>query len=579
MHENFLRYPPILAPKKEAKEEPKKEPNKIGINMKEQIQQIILSAFDKAIEKGNLKSPNTSQPVIEKPRQESHGDFSTNIAMVSASIQKMAPARIAKILVDHMDDPNHMIERTEIAGPGFINFYLTPDAWIAKLKDIHKQGAHYGSSNMGNNESVLVEFVSANPTGPLHIGHGRGAAVGDSIASILSFSGYDVQREYYINDSGRQIHTLGRSVYLRYCELMGQSVDYPEDCYQGEYIRELAQQEKDNLQNLKEDEAIAACAKKAAHIILEGIKTDLKDFRVTFNHWFSEQSLYDSGKIRQTFQWARENDLTYDKDGAVWFRTESWGDEKDRVICKKDGQNTYFASDIAYHKDKFDRGFRRLIEVWGADHHGYIERLSAAIESFGKKRDQFDVILVQLVNLLRNGEPVAMSTRAGKFVTLKDVVDEVGPDACRFLFLMRHHDSQLDFDLELAKKQTNDNPVYYVQYVHARISSILRKSSGKVMDDTCDTVDALNTSDDLRLIKALTEFPETVMTSAARLEPHRIAYYLTHLASLFHNYYNQNRVLSDDPALTTARLYLIKAVQTVIRNGLSLLGVSAPESM
>jgi arginyl-tRNA synthetase len=568
-----------LAPKKEAKEEPKKEPNKIGINMKEQIQQIILSAFDKAIEKGNLKSPNTSQPVIEKPRQESHGDFSTNIAMVSASIQKMAPARIAKILVDHMDDPNHMIERTEIAGPGFINFYLTSDAWIAKLKDIHKQGAHYGSSNMGNNESVLVEFVSANPTGPLHIGHGRGAAVGDSIASILSFSGYDVQREYYINDSGRQIHTLGRSVYLRYCELMGQSVDYPEDCYQGEYIRELAQQEKDNLQNLKEDEAIAACAKKAAHIILEGIKTDLKDFRVTFNHWFSEQSLYDSGKIRQTFQWARENDLTYDKDGAVWFRTESWGDEKDRVICKKDGQNTYFASDIAYHKDKFDRGFRRLIEVWGADHHGYIERLSAAIESFGKKRDQFDVILVQLVNLLRNGEPVAMSTRAGKFVTLKDVVDEVGPDACRFLFLMRHHDSQLDFDLELAKKQTNDNPVYYVQYVHARISSILRKSSGKVMDDTCDTVDALNTSDDLRLIKALTEFPETVMTSAARLEPHRIAYYLTHLASLFHNYYNQNRVLSDDPALTTARLYLIKAVQTVIRNGLSLLGVSAPESM
>jgi arginyl-tRNA synthetase len=568
-----------LAPKKEPKEEPKKEPNKIGINMKEQIQQIILSAFDKAIEKGNLKSPNTSQPVIEKPRQESHGDFSTNIAMVSASIQKMAPARIAKILVDHMDDPNHMIERTEIAGPGFINFYLTPDAWIAKLKDIHKQGAHYGSSNMGNNESVLVEFVSANPTGPLHIGHGRGAAVGDSIASILSFSGYDVQREYYINDSGRQIHTLGRSVYLRYCELMGQSVDYPEDCYQGEYIRELAQQEKDNLQNLKEDEAIAACAKKAAHIILEGIKTDLKDFRVTFNHWFSEQSLYDSGKIRQTFQWARENDLTYDKDGAVWFRTESWGDEKDRVICKKDGQNTYFASDIAYHKDKFDRGFRRLIEVWGADHHGYIERLSAAIESFGKKRDQFDVILVQLVNLLRNGEPVAMSTRAGKFVTLKDVVDEVGPDACRFLFLMRHHDSQLDFDLELAKKQTNDNPVYYVQYVHARISSILRKSSGKVMDDTCDTVDALNTSDDLRLIKALTEFPETVMTSAARLEPHRIAYYLTHLASLFHNYYNQNRVLSDDPALTTARLYLIKAVQTVIRNGLSLLGVSAPESM
>jgi arginyl-tRNA synthetase len=545
--------------------------------MKEQLQNIIQFAFNKAIEKGDLKSPNKSQPVIEKPRQESHGDFSTNIAMVSASIQKMAPAKIAKILMDNMDDPNHIIAKTEIAGPGFINFYLTPDAWLAKLKNIHAQGEHYGRSNMGNNEPVLIEFVSANPTGPLHIGHGRGAAVGDSIASILSFSGYDVQKEYYINDSGRQIHTLGRSVYLRYCELMGQSVDYPDDCYQGDYIKELAQQEKDTLQHMDADEAISTCAKKAAHIILDGIKSDLNDFRVTFHSWFSEQSLYDSGKIQKTFQWARENDLTYDKDGAVWFRTESWGDEKDRVICKKDGQNTYFASDIAYHKDKFDRGFCRLIEVWGADHHGYIERLSAAIESFGKKRDQFDVILVQLVNLLRNGEPVAMSTRAGEFVTLKDVVDEVGPDACRFLFLMRHHDSPLDFDLELAKKQTNDNPVYYVQYVHARISSILKKAS---IEADCDTLHILNTSeDDLRLIKSLSEFPETVMTTAARLEPHRIAYYLTHLASLFHNYYNQNRVLSDDESMTKARLYLVKAIQTVIRNGLTLLGVRAPESM
>jgi len=551
----------------------------IGTNMKQQLENIILSAFNKAIEKGDLKSPNKAQPVIEKPRQESHGDFSTNIAMASASIQKMAPGKIAGILVENIDDPNRIIEKTEIAGPGFINFYLTSDAWLSKLNSIHKQRERYGSSNLGNNEPVLVEFVSANPTGPLHIGHGRGAAVGDSIASILSFSGYDVKREYYINDSGRQIHTLGRSVYLRYCELLGQSIEYPTDCYQGDYIRELAQQEKDALQNMEADEAIPACAKKAAHQILDGIKSDLIDFRVTFDNWFSEQSLYDSGKIKNTFQWARKNDLTYDKDGAVWFRTESWGDEKDRVICKKDGQNTYFASDIAYHKDKFDRGFRRLIEVWGADHHGYIERLSAAIESFGKKRDQFDVVLVQLVNLLRNGEPVAMSTRAGEFVTLKDVVEEVGTDACRFLFLMRHHDSPLDFDLELAKKQSNDNPVYYVQYVHARISSILKKASQENMDNTCDTLNALNTSDDLRLIKSLTEFPETVKTSAIRLEPHRVAYYLTHLASLFHTYYNQNRVLSDDQSLTNARLFLVKAVQTVIRNGLTLLGVNAPESM
>jgi len=547
--------------------------------MKQQLETIILSAYRKAVEKGDLKLPNQTQPVIEKPRQESHGDFSTNIALVSASLQKMAPAKIAGILVDNMDDPNHLIEKTEIAGPGFINFYLTPTAWFSKLNMIHKQGDRYGHSNLGNNEPVLIEFVSANPTGPLHIGHGRGAAVGDSIANILSFCGYDVKREYYINDSGRQIHTLGRSVYLRYCERMGQKIDYPQDCYQGDYIRELAEQEKDVLQQLESDEAISMCANKAAHQILEGIKSDLTDFRVTFDHWFSEQSLYDSGKIEQTFQWAREKKLTYDKDGAVWFRTESWGDEKDRVVCKKDGQNTYFASDIAYHKDKFDRGFSRLIEVWGADHHGYIERLSAAIESFGKKRDQFDVILVQLVNLLRNGEPVAMSTRAGKFITLKDVVDEVGPDACRFLFLMRHHDSPLDFDLELAKKQTNDNPVYYVQYVHARISSILKKALQENIGDTCHSLSHLNTAADLRLIKALTEFPETVSASAIRLEPHRVAYYLTHLASLFHTYYNQNRVLSDDKSLTRARLYLIKAVQTVIRNGLTLLGVSAPESM
>ena len=547
--------------------------------MKKQLEKIMLSAFNKAVEKGVLKAPYASQAVIEKPRQESHGDFSTNVALVSASIQKMAPAKIARILVDNIDDASHLIAKTEIAGPGFINFYLTSDAWIYKLKDIHAQGNSYGSSNQGNNKSVLVEFVSANPTGPLHIGHGRGAAVGDTIASILSFSGYDVQREYYINDSGRQIHTLGRSVYLRYCELMGQTTDYPDDCYQGDYIRDLAQQEIDTLENLNADDAISICAKKASSQILEGIKSDLTDFRVTFNNWFSEQSLYDSGKIENTFQWAREKNLTYDKDGAVWFRTEAWGDEKDRVVCRKNGQNTYFASDIAYHKDKFDRGFHRLIEVWGADHHGYIERLSAAIESFGKKRDQFDVILVQLVNLLRNGEPVAMSTRAGKFVTLKDVVDEVGPDACRFLFLMRDHDSPLDFDLELAKKQSNDNPVYYVQYVHARISSILNKASLEHMDDISETLKALNKTDDLRLIKLLTEFPEIISTSALRLEPHRVAYYLTQLASLFHAYYNQNRVLSDDQALTHARIYLVKAVQTVIRNGLTLLGVSAPESM
>ncbi|KPA12749.1 arginine--tRNA ligase [Candidatus Magnetomorum sp. HK-1] len=557
--------------------------------MKKELESIILSAFDKAYEKGALPSAQKTHPIVEVPRQESHGDFSTNIAMVSASIQKMAPAKIANILLDHIDDPNKIIAKTEIAGPGFINFHLTPESWFTILKKIHQQKDRFGSCNIGQGERVMVEFVSANPTGPLHVGHGRGAAVGDSIAKILSFCGYDVVKEYYINDSGRQIKTLGRSVYLRYCELFGKSIDYPDDCYQGEYIRELATQEKNKnnqyLLDMGRDDAVSKLACTAAKEILKGIRDDLNAFRVEFENWFSEQNLYDTQKVQNAFKWARENDLAYDKDGAVWFRTKRWGDEKDRVICKNNGQNTYFASDIAYHKDKFERGFTRLIDVWGADHHGYIERMSAAIESFGKNRDQFNVVLVQLVNLLRNGEPVAMSTRSGEFVTLKDVIDEVGSDACRFLFLMRHHDSPLDFDLEVAKKQTNDNPVYYVQYVHARISSIIKKAKSELPEsslidsDTFDTLSVLNTLDDLRLIKSMAEFPGVVRTCTERLEPHRITFYLMNLASLFHNYYNKNRVLTDDPALTSGRLYLVKAVQMIIKNGLTLLGVHAPESM
>jgi len=552
--------------------------------MKKKLESIILSAFDKSFEIGELPSKQKIQPIVEVPRQESHGDFSTNIAMVSASIQKMAPVRIAKILLENMDDSENIIEKTDIAGPGFINFHIKPEAWFLVLKKIHEQKDQFGSCNIGQQESVMVEFVSANPTGPLHVGHGRGAAVGDSIAKILSFCGYDVVKEYYINDSGRQINTLGKSVYLRYCELFGKSVDYPDDCYQGDYIRELANEEKNKnnqyLLDMGREDAVSTCAYTAAKKILKGIREDLIDFRVEFQNWFSEQSLYDSQKVQNTFKWAHENDLAYEKDGAIWFRTKRWGDEKDRVICKQNGQNTYFASDIAYHKDKFERGFTQLIDVWGADHHGYIERMSAAIESFEKKRDQFNVVLVQLVNLLRNGEPVAMSTRSGEFVTLKDVIDEVGTDACRFLFLMRHHDSPLDFDLEVAKKQTNDNPVYYVQYVHARIASIIEKANAEnINSDTCETLSILNSNEDLRLIKSMAEFPEVIRICAERLEPHRITYYLMNLASLFHNYYNKNRVLTDDLKLTRGRLYLVKAVQMIIKNGLSLLGVHAPESM
>jgi arginyl-tRNA synthetase len=431
-----------------------------------------------------------------------------------------------------------------------------------------------------------VEFVSANPTGPLHVGHGRGAAVGDAVAAVLSASGYDVQREYYINDSGRQIRTLGRSVYLRLLELAGRRVDFPEDGYQGRYIVELAEEigrsRKEALLAVPEEEAIAECARFAADRILSGIQDDLEQFGVRFDRWYSEQSLYDAERVSSAIESFRTAGRIYEKDGALWFNTTEFGDEKDRVVVRNNGLTTYFASDIAYHQEKFERGFSRVIDVWGADHHGYIPRMTAAVEACGRKREQFQVILVQLVNLMRGGQPVAMSTRAGEFVTLKDVVDEVGKDAARFLFLTRHYESPLDFDLELAKKKSNDNPVYYVQYVHARICSIGKKAEQRGVyasgwDE--DAVRRLTEPEEIQLIKVLARFPETVQAAAALLEPHRIAYYLMDLASAFHAYYNKHRVLTDDPILTRGRLCLVEAVRKVIRNGLRLMGVSAPEQM
>jgi arginyl-tRNA synthetase len=419
------------------------------------------------------------------------------------------------------------------------------------------------------------------------VGHGRGGAVGDSTANILSFCGYDVQREYYINDSGRQIQTLGMSVYLRGRELIGQPVDFPEACYQGDYVRDLArdllEQEGAKAFERDEAEAIMPCARFAAAKIIDGMRADLENFGIVFDRWFSEQSLYDSGKVEADIRYFQGKGLIYEKDGAQWFKTSDYGDEKDRVVVRNNGRTTYFASDITYHKDKFERGFETVIDVWGADHHGYIPRMKAAVQACGYDRDQFDVLLVQLVNLLRGGQPVAMSTRAGAFVTLADVVKEVGRDAARFIFLTRHYDSPLDFDLELAKKKTNDNPVYYVQYVHARIASIHRKAAADGLDlagfDPSDLA-ALTTAEDVALIKALARYPEAVETAGANMEPHRITYYLMTLAASFHTYYNRHRVLDrDDLKQTRARLYLISAVQKVIRNGLALLGVSAPDSM
>lgn len=555
--------------------------------MKNKIQNLTRKATENAYKKGLLPFSDFPEIEVEEPKNKAQGDYSTNIAMKMAKIQKMAPRKIAETIVSAIDDPEKILEKCEIAGPGFINFFIRNESWYPFLKNIHEKGKTYGSSNIGLGRKLQVEFVSANPTGPLHVGHGRGAAVGDSVANILSFCGYDVQREYYINDSGRQIRTLGLSVFLRYQELFGEQVAFPEDCYQGDYIRDIAGElQKDyghELLEQKKEDAIDRCAKYAAKIILDGIKTDLIDFHVTFDKWYSEQSLFDSKKVDTIIKEFKEKQIIYEKDGANWFKTSDYGDEKDRVVIRENGLTTYFAADIAYHKDKFLRGFNRVIDVWGADHHGYIPRIAASVEASGYNKDQFHVILVQLVNLLRGGEPVAMSTRSGEFVTLKEVVDEVGSDAARFIFLTRHYESPLDFDLELAAKKTNENPVYYVQYVHARISSIGRKAAEEkmisIMDWDENVIHLLQEPEEIQLIQQMVKYPETVNSSAETLEPHRITFFLMNLASSFHAYYNKHKVLSENKDLTKARLYLIVAVKIVIQSGLALLGVSAPDKM
>ncbi|MBW1837178.1 MAG: arginine--tRNA ligase [Deltaproteobacteria bacterium] len=554
--------------------------------MKQRIKNIISQAAMAAYKKGDLPSPEIPNVEVDEPKIEAHGDFSTNVSMVMASIQKMPPRKIAEVLQKHMEDPERILARTEIAGPGFINFSINPGSWYCFLQKVHEEDTAYGATDIGKGKKIQVEFVSANPTGPLHVGHGRGAVVGDSVGNILSFCGYHVEKEYYINDSGTQINTLGQSVFLHLKALSGEKISFPDNCYKGNYIRDLAINLKDgkgdDLLAMSEREAIDYTARFAAEKILEGIREDLKNFGVEFDRWFSEQSLYDSGKVDEVIHDFRSRAIIYAKDGALWFRTTDFGDEKDRVVVRGNGQTTYFASDIAYHQEKFDRGFERVIDVWGADHHGYIARMMASIEASGRKRDQFNVILVQLVNLLRGGEPVAMSTRAGEFVTLNDVISEVGRDAARFLFLTRHYESPLDFDLEIAKKKTHDNPVYYVQYVHARISSIARKAAERGIKNIkwdANAIALLKEPEEIQLIKTMARYPEIVRSSAEFMEPHRIAFYLMNLAAAFHAYYNKHRVLTDDPVLTGGRLYLVLAVKKVIRNGLTLLGVSAPETM
>ncbi|MFV0421211.1 arginine--tRNA ligase [Oleidesulfovibrio sp.] len=534
----------------------------------------------------DLGLPWPEKFTIEPPKDKKFGDLAVNIAMVLAKPAKMPPREIAGRIAEHLSG-NPDISGVEIAGPGFINVTYAPEFWHKTVPAVEEAKDSFGGVNVGNGRKVQVEYVSANPTGPLHIGHGRGAAVGDSLARMLRFTGFEVSTEYYINDAGRQMLLLGDSVYYRAKQIKGMDVAEPEDYYRGDYIHDIAQEVLDMTPDLlekPEEEGRAICQKYAVDTIMAGIKQDLENFSVEHQVWFSEKSLVETGAVDKTFDRLRKAGLAYEEDGALWFRTTDFGDDKNRVLKKSNGYLTYFASDIAYHDNKYDRGFDLCVDIWGADHHGYVPRMRAAVAALGKPADSFDVILVQLVNLLRNGEQIAMSTRAGEFETLADVVKEVGADAARFMFLSRKSDSSLDFDLELVKQRSMDNPVYYVQYAHARICSVMRKAAerGITLPDATDipVLAPLANADEIDMLRLLDRFEDTMETAAGSLSVHHISYYLQDLASALHRFYANNPVLNaPDESVLVARLALLRAVAQVLRNGLKLLGVSAPDAM
>lgn len=521
--------------------------------------------------------------VIEPPKDKQFGDMSANVAMMLARQAKKAPRQIAEEIAAAVSN-DELVAKVDIAGPGFLNFTFTPGFWQETISAMREAGASYGSSVMGNGTKVQVEYVSANPTGPLHIGHGRGAALGDSLCRILEKAGYEVEAEYYINDAGRQMFILGSSILYRARQIKGLEPAEPEDYYRGDYIRDIAEvvlEQHPDLMERPEDEATELCKQLGKDSILEGIREDLKAFGVRHDVWFSETSLVQDGMVDETFDDLRKTGLGFDQDGAFWFKATDFGDDKDRVLRKSNGDTTYFASDIAYHDNKFKRGFDHVIDIWGADHHGYIHRMQAACEAIGHK-GQLAVILVNLVNLLRDGEPIAMSTRAGQFETLKDVVAEVGSDAARFMFLSRKSDSGLDFDLELVKQKSMDNPVYYVQYAHARICSLKRKAleqQVKQAEPVSESLALLDTENDLEILRLLDQYPDFVEAAARAESPHLISIYLRDLASTLHRYYTNCHVLSAAPEVCASRLLLLDSVAGVIEDGLGLLGVSAPERM
>jgi len=582
--------------------------------MKDQLQELLTKCVQDLISKGILKEM-PSKIRIDHTKDNSHGDYATNIALMLSKQAKMSPVELAKIIIDQFEQKN-FIKKIEIAGPGFINFFISQESSSSIVNEILTQAASYGCSDIGQGKKVLLEYVSANPTGPLHVGHGRGAAYGATVSNLLRNAGFIVDNEYYVNDAGRQMDILTVSIYLRYLTICGEDLRFPDNGYQGQYINDIAQgiyETSGQKFHLKSDLVFENVCRdgteggdKEVHIdqliekaksilgdgfkavfevgiesILSGIKNDLAEFGVVFEKWFSEQSLIDSGLSESCISKLKDSKNLYEKDGALWFKTTNYGDEKDRVVVRDNGNHTYFASDIAYHLEKLDRGYDKIINVWGADHHGYIPRVKASIEALGHNSDKLEILLVQFANLYRGGSKVQMSTRSGSFVTLEDLRAEVGNDAARFFYILRKSEQHMDFDLDLAKSKTNENPVYYIQYAHARICSVFKQADEKELelDVSQANLSLLTEEIEKDILRELSRFRSVLESSAIQYEPHQLAYYLRDLSNHFHSYYNACKFIVDDKNLTQSRLALINATQQILKNGLSILGVGAPESM
>lgn len=554
------------------------------MEIKELLTQGIAEALEKAIQNGTIPAGEYPPINLEVPPQKEFGDFASNIAMQSARVAHKAPKLIAQAIVEQMEYP--WLERAEIAGAGFINFFLKHDVIYDTLKKILAAGAAYGTAPCRDDDTIQVEYVSANPTGPLHVGHGRGAAYGSALVNLLRAAGYHVQAEYYINDAGNQMNNLALSVNARYLELLGQPAEIPENGYHGHDIIETAQaiidQDGDRYLHMSEEERLEIFKDRAYAEKMKALKRDLANFNVFYDNWFSERTLHPEA-VQAACRVLQEREKIYEKDGALWLKSTDYGDDKDRVVIRDNGVPTYLAADIAYHKNKYDRGFKSMINIWGADHHGYVARVKAAMLALGYDASQLEILLLQMVSLFRDGKPVKMSKRTGQAITLNELIEEVGADAARYFFIMRSLDTQLDFDLDLAKSHSNENPVYYIQYAHARIYSIYRQAKDDGIDWNMDWSvikwDTLQTDHELELIKKMAAFPEEIQRAARERAPHRIAHYAYELAGLFHTFYNHCRIIQDDKELEKARLALVTAVRITIANSLAILGVSAPEKM